>query len=76
MFMHDLTLGLYRRKIEKHLSFIDIYTSRYSHLQLSLRIFNLAVAIIVKVVLYVGLNYPFWTFNALFGSNVDLHYDL
>lgn len=76
MFMHDLTLGLYRRKIEKYLSFIDIYTSRYSHLQLSLRIFNLAVEVIVKIVPYVGLNYPFWTFNALSGSNVDLHYDL
>jgi len=69
-------LWVYICKIERDLSFIDNYTSQYSHLQLSLRIFNLAVAIIVKVVPYVGLNYPFWTFNALFGSNVDLHYDL
>lgn len=69
-------LWVYICKIERDLSFIDNYTSQYRHLQLSLRIFNLAVAIIVKVVPYMGLNYPFWTFNALFGSNVDLHYDL
>jgi hypothetical protein len=53
-----------------------MYTSQYSHPQLSLRIFNRAVAIIVEIVPYMGLNYPFWTFHALFESNVDLYYDL